>query len=90
MALLIPDQAVGSDQSQKFVYVVNEQNVVEYKTVKLGPMIDGLRVVREGLKPKDWVVVNGLMTLHQGAKVAPSKVPIANAGASAAAASAKP
>ena len=71
-AMLIPDQAVGSDQGQKFVYVVNDQNTVEYKTVKLGPIIDGLRVVREGIQSNQWVVVNGLMSVRPGAKVNPT------------------
>jgi RND family efflux transporter MFP subunit len=74
--LMIPDQAVGTDQNQKFVYTVSDQNEVVYKIVKLGPVIDGLRVVREGLKPDDWVIVNGLMTIRPGAKVAPAKVAI--------------
>lgn len=71
-ALLIPDQAVGSDQDQKFVFVVDGQNVVQYTPVKLGPMVDGLRVVREGLHAGDSVVINGLMTIRPGIKVAPT------------------
>jgi RND family efflux transporter MFP subunit len=72
-ALLIPDQAVGTDQGQKFVYVVNGENTAEYKLVQLGPVVDGLRVVREGLRPEDWVIVNGLMTVRPGAKVKPER-----------------
>jgi multidrug efflux system membrane fusion protein len=72
-ALLISDQAVGSDQDQKFVFVVDEQNTVRYSPVKLGPLIDGLRVVREGLQAKDWVMVNGLMSVRPGAKVNPAR-----------------
>src|SRR4029079_3151920 len=68
-ALLIPDQAIGTDQGQKFVYVIKEQNAAEYKLVKLGPVVDGLRVVREGLHPDEWVVVNGLMGVRPGIKV---------------------
>ncbi len=75
-ALLIPDQAVGTDQGQKFVYAVDETNTVEYKIVDLGPMIDGLRVVRGGLLPGDWVVVNGLMSVRPGAKVNPSRAAV--------------
>ena len=76
-ALLIPDQAIGSDQDQKFVFVVDGQNMVQYTPVKLGPMVDGLRVVREGLHPGDAVVVNGLMTIRPGIKVAPAGAPAA-------------
>jgi RND family efflux transporter MFP subunit len=59
-ALLINDSAVGTDQSVKFVLKVGTDNKIEYTPVKLGPVIDGLRVVREGLKPNDVIVVKGL------------------------------
>jgi multidrug efflux pump subunit AcrA (membrane-fusion protein) len=48
----------GADQTQRFVFVVNDQYTVEYRKVELGPMIDGLRVIRDGLKPEDWMIVN--------------------------------
>ena len=70
--LLIPNKAVGTDQGQKFVLVVDAQNTVEYKTVDLGGIIDGLRVVRQGLHSNDSVIVNGLMSVRPGAKVIPS------------------
>jgi membrane fusion protein, multidrug efflux system len=72
-ALLIPDQAVGTDQSQKFVFTVDASDTVKYTPVTLGPLVDGLRVVRNGLQPGDWVVVNGLMTIRPGAKVNPTR-----------------
>ena len=75
-ALLVPDLAVGTDQGQKFVYVVDEKNTVEYRSVKLGPIIDGLRVVREGLKTNDWVIVNGLMSVRPGVPVNPTRAVI--------------
>jgi membrane fusion protein, multidrug efflux system len=59
-ALLLPDEAIGSDQTQRFAFMVNDQHTVEYRRVTLGPMIDGLRVVRNGLKPEEWVIVNGV------------------------------
>src|ERR1043166_1440839 len=74
-ALLIPEQAVGTDQGQKFVYVVNDQDTVESRKVALGPSFDGLRVVREGIQLQDWVVVNGLMAARPGAKVKPTREP---------------
>ncbi|MGO8701632.1 MAG: efflux RND transporter periplasmic adaptor subunit [Limisphaerales bacterium] len=74
-ALLIPDQAIGSDQDQKFVFTVDGQDMVQYTPVKLGPIIDGLRVVREGLHASDAVVVNGLMTIRPGLKVSPTRAP---------------
>jgi multidrug efflux system membrane fusion protein len=82
-ALLIPDQAVGTDQSQKFVFTVDGNNTVQYAPVTLGPQVDGLRVIRAGLHSNDWVVVNGLMTIRPGAKVNPSRVEIASANVAA-------
>ena len=73
-ALLINDSAVGTDQTVKFVLVVGADNKVEYRPVKLGPVIDGLRVVREGLKENDTVVVNGLQRVRPGSPVTPQKV----------------
>jgi multidrug efflux system membrane fusion protein len=75
--LLVPDQAVGTDQGQKFLYVINDQDTVEYKMVKLGPIIDGLRVIREGIQSNDWVMVNGLMSVRPGVKVAPKREALA-------------
>lgn len=75
-AVLIPDLAVGTDQGQKFVYTVDDQKMVQYKIVDLGPMIDGLRVVRSGLATSDWLIVNGLMSVRPGAKVNTSAAPL--------------
>jgi multidrug efflux system membrane fusion protein len=73
-ALLINDSAIGTDQTVKFVLVVNADNKVEYRPVKLGPVVDGLRVVREGLSSGETIVVNGLQRVHPGAQVAPQRV----------------
>ena len=72
-ALLVPEQAIGTDQGQKIVYVVNAQDVAEYRSVKLGPAQEGFRAVRSGLQPADWVIVNGLMSVRQGIKVIPKR-----------------
>ena len=56
----INDSAIGTDQDLKYVLVVGSDNTIEYRQVKLGPVVDGLRVVREGLPPGDTIVVNGL------------------------------
>jgi membrane fusion protein, multidrug efflux system len=68
-AILIPDEAVASDQSQKFVFVVDGARKVQYRTVKIGPLIDGLRVVREGVGPDDRVIVAGLQRVRPGVAV---------------------
>jgi multidrug efflux system membrane fusion protein len=67
-ALLIQDRAVGTDLDKRFVYVLAGKSV-EYRSVQLGPVIDGLRVVRSGLKAGDVVIVNGLQRVRPGAQV---------------------
>ncbi|MBU6399408.1 MAG: efflux RND transporter periplasmic adaptor subunit [Verrucomicrobia bacterium] len=84
-ALLIPDLAVGTDQDEKFVFVVDGQDTVKYRPVKLGPVIDGLRVIRQGLGATDWVVVNGLLSIRDGVKVNPTRGPLAGSAATPAA-----
>ena len=68
-AILISDRAVGTDQNRKFVYVVKADHTAEYRNVTLGPMFDGLRVVRDGLKPGEKIIVNGLQRVQPGAPV---------------------
>ena len=78
-ALLVPDKAVATDQSRKIVFVVKDDDTVEAKPVVLGPLDDGLRVIREGLKPEDRVIVEGIQRARVGAKVAPHAPPAAPA-----------
>jgi RND family efflux transporter MFP subunit len=73
-ALLINDSAVGTDQNVRYVFAVGKDNKVEYRAVKLGPLVDGLRVVREGLKEGEYVVVNGLQRVRPGIQVTPQRV----------------
>src|SRR5690606_9318586 len=73
-AVLVDDRAIGTDQSQKFVYVVDSDNKVSYRTVKVGRLTDGLRIVQEGLEPGENVIVNGLQRVRPGVVVAPEKV----------------
>ncbi len=74
-ALLLPDTAIATDQSRKIVFVVKDDDTVEAKPVVLGPLDDGLRVIREGLKPEDRVIVDGLQRARVGAKVSPHPAP---------------
>jgi RND family efflux transporter MFP subunit len=76
-ALMLPPEAVGSDLSQQFVFVVDDQNLAQYRKVALGPIIDSLRVIRDGLQPDDWVIVKGIQRAKTGAKVDPTKQDIA-------------
>jgi len=86
-AILIDDRAVNTDQNQKYVFVLGANNQVEYRRVKLGRVIDGLRIVREGLKPGDVIVVNGAQRVHPGITVTPQTVPMGTDAAVAGAAS---
>jgi membrane fusion protein, multidrug efflux system len=70
-ALLLPDTAIATDQSRKIVFVVKDDNTVEARPVVLGPLDEGLRVIREGLKAEDRVIVDGLQRARVGAKVTP-------------------
>jgi RND family efflux transporter MFP subunit len=75
-ALLLPDSAIGNDQSRRVVFVVGEESRVSMREVRLGRLVDGLRVVREGLRPDEPVVVNGLQRVRAGQPVAPERRPI--------------
>lgn len=68
-ALLVPEGALGTDQGQRFVYVVNEQNEVAYRRVTVGKLHEGLRVISAGLEPNERVVVTGLQRVVPGGKV---------------------
>jgi RND family efflux transporter MFP subunit len=75
-ALLLPDAAIATDQSRKIVFVVKDDDTVEARAVVLGPLDGGLRVIREGLKPEDKVIIDGIQRARVGAKVAPHMTPI--------------
>ena len=70
-ALMVPESAIGNDQSKRFVFVVGEGNKAEYRSVELGPQVDGNRVVLTGLKAGDRVITNQLQRLAPGAPVVP-------------------
>jgi membrane fusion protein, multidrug efflux system len=82
-ALLVPDAAIATDQSRKIVMVVKADDTVEARPVTLGPLDQGLRVIRDGLKPDDRVIIDGLQRARIGAKVTP-QAPAAAASAAAA------
>jgi RND family efflux transporter MFP subunit len=75
-ALLLPDEAIGTDQTNKYVLVVEGDGTVERRNVRLGPLIDGLRVVRDGVAAADWVITRGLQRARPGLKVEPKRVAI--------------
>jgi len=69
--MLILDQAIADDQGRSFVWVIDADNKASYRPVVTGPLQDGMRVVREGLKAEDRVVINGLMSVRNGVTVVP-------------------
>jgi RND family efflux transporter MFP subunit len=71
-ALLVRDAAIGTDQDRKFVLVVGPGDTLVYRPIVPGRLTDGLRIVTSGLKPDERVVVNGLMRVRPGMKVAPT------------------
>ncbi len=76
-ALLVIDRAIGSDQGLKYVYVVDKDNKIEYRRITTGALQeDGLRVVTDGLKPKEVVVVGGLQQLRPKMEIKPDTTPM--------------
>ena len=76
MAILVPDEAIGADQINRYVVAVGADDLPIRKIVKPGPLVDGLRVIREGIEPGDWIVTKGLTRIRPGQKVAPARAPI--------------
>jgi RND family efflux transporter MFP subunit len=70
-ALLVNDRALGTNQGQKFLYIVNEKNKIEYRPVTIRALHNGLREVTDGLKPGERVVINGLVRVRPGVTVEP-------------------
>jgi len=70
-AVLLPEEAIGSDQDRRVVYVVGDNNVVNLRPVRVGRRIDGYRIIREGLKGDETVVVNGVVRVRAGAPITP-------------------
>lgn len=88
--LLINDRAIATDQDRRFVLVVGAGDVLEYRPITTGPVIDGLRVVREGLKAGERIVVNGMQRVRPGMPIKPRMVPMEEGEAPAAAPPAAP
>ncbi|AVU76861.1 MULTISPECIES: multidrug efflux RND transporter periplasmic adaptor subunit MexE [Pseudomonas] len=77
-AVLINDEAVGTDLGKKFVLVMDADNKPAYRAVELGPKIEGLRIVRNGLSKDDTIIVKGLQRARPGTPVTPETVPMAS------------
>jgi len=72
--VLVTERAIGTDQGRKYVLVVNDKNIVEYREVKLGALADGLRAITSGVAPGEWVIVNGIQRARPGITVTPQRV----------------
>lgn len=70
-AVLIPDEAIGSDQDRRIVYVVTPEGTAKATTISMGSRIDGYRIVRSGLTGEETIVVNGIVRVRPGVKLAP-------------------
>jgi RND family efflux transporter MFP subunit len=70
-ALLIADRAIGTDQDQSFVYVVDSQNIARLRHIATGQLAQGLRVVKSGLQPNDQVIINGILKVRPDSVVKP-------------------
>jgi RND family efflux transporter MFP subunit len=77
-AVLIPDRALATDQAQRFVYVVGEDGKAQFRPVKLGPLIDGQRVIAEGLKAGEKVITEGIINVRPGSPVTAVPAPATN------------
>ena len=72
-ALLVPERALGTDESGRYVLVATDKDLVEHRTVKVASIMEGMAIIQEGVRPQDWVIVNGLQRARPGAKVQTTK-----------------
>lgn len=76
-AIMVPDEVIGTNQSIRFIYVLGENNTVETKNVELGPLhSNGLRIIRNGISPKDQIIINNIQKIAPGMKVSPIEASI--------------
>jgi RND family efflux transporter MFP subunit len=72
-ALLVPDSSIVTDQTRRIAMVVEPGGTVAPRVIEVGPTVDGLRIVRSGLKPSDQVIIAGLQRVRPGEKAAPRR-----------------
>ena len=71
--MLVAERAIGTDQAQQYVLTLTPTNTVAYQAVKLGPVVEGKRIVRSGLEAGQQIVVNGLQRVRPGMPVTPQE-----------------
>jgi multidrug efflux system membrane fusion protein len=80
-AVMVPESAIGTDQTKKFVYVVGADGLPQFREIKLGALLDGMRVVTGGsVKPGDNVIVDGLQRVTPGMPVVPQVLKVTEQG----------
>lgn len=82
-ALLVTERAIGADQSGNYLLAVNSDNEVEKRTIRMGRLVDGLRVIEEGIQPGERIIVKGVQRARPGAKVDPDQIDMKTLTASA-------
>ena len=82
-ALLVTERAIGADQGGRYLLVVNSEGVVEKRSIRQGQLVDGMRVIEDGLQPDERVIVTGVQRARPGAKVNPEQIDMASLSASA-------
>ena len=82
-ALLVTERAIGADQGGTYLLTVDNDNVVAKKSIRMGQLVDGLRVIEEGLQAGERVIVKGLQRARPGAKVDPEQIEMKTLTASA-------
>jgi RND family efflux transporter MFP subunit len=82
-ALLVTERAIGADQGGNYLLAISSENKVEKRMIRMGQLVDGLRVIEKGLQPGEWVIVKGIQRARPGAKVDPEKIDMKNLTASA-------
>lgn len=82
-ALLVTERAIGADQGGNYLLAVSSENKVEKRMIRMGQLVDGLRVIEKGLQPGEWVIVKGIQRARPGAKVDPEKIDMKTLTASA-------
>ena len=73
-ALLVTERAIGADQGGNYLLAVTSENTVEKRMIRMGQLVDGLRVIEEGLQAGEWIIVKGVQRARPGAKVDPEKI----------------
>jgi len=82
-SLMVSDRAIGTNQTSRYLLVVDKDNVVQERQVEIGTLINGMRVITKGIAADDWVVADGIQRAIPGSKVNPQRVKAPSVAAAA-------